>query len=226
MKNIVWAMIFMFATASLVACSGGGGGSDNNSSTSLIIKGTSGNAVNLNGTWQRCDRKDQDQMDSLTTAVVSGNQITMNVSIWSAPTTSNCLQTTSADATLTQKMTATLGSEATATWTDDYGGIQPPSGVPDDAMATKATLVYNSAVITLNSTTWVSMFNTGSGMCGKKDWAVGVPTNVMSCTSIIESPTDIDYWVVDDSSTPLKLYTQNTRTAPYQVDSVNPLVKQ
>ncbi len=225
MKNIVWAVICMFVTVSLVACSGGGGGSDNNSSTSLIIKGTSGNAVNMNGTWNHCERKDQDQTDSLITAVVSGDQITLNVSIWSAPTTSNCLQTSAPDAVLTQKMTATLGAEATATWTDDQGGTSPPDGVVD-AKATAATLVYASAVITLNSPAWVSMFNTGSGMCDKNDWTVGVPTDVMSCTSIIESKTDIDYWVVDDSSMPLKLYTQNTGTIPYQVDSVNPLVKQ
>ncbi len=224
MKNFVWAVLYLFAAVSLLACSGGGG-SDNNSSTSLAMKGTSGNAVDMNGTWQRCERKDLEETDTLITATANGSQIQMNGSIWVAPTTANCQQTSNPDVVLAENVTVTLGAEATATWTDDQGGNSPPSGV-NNALATEATLVYNSAVITLNSTTWVSMFNTGSGMCGKKDWAVGVPTDVLNCKAILDSTTDTDYWVVDDSSMPLKLYTQNTGTVPYQVDSVNPLVKQ
>jgi hypothetical protein len=188
------------------------------------MKGTSGNAVNMNGTWKRCERKDLDQTDSLITTTLNGAQITMIGSIWTAPTTSNCQQTANPDVVLTINMTATLGAEAAATWTDDHGSTLPPAGVPINAMATRETSMHDSATITLNSTSWVDNFNSGS-LCGKTDWAVGVPTNVLNCTAIIDSTTDIDYWVVDDSSIPLKLYTQNTGTAAYEVDSVNPFLK-
>lgn len=225
MKSIAWALTCILVAVSLIACSGGGSSSNNNSSGSLAMKGTSGNAVDMNGTWKRCERKDLDQTDSLITATANGSQITVNGSIWDAPTTSNCQQTSNPDVVLTEIATVTLGAEATATWTDDHGGTLPPAGVPGNAKATKATFVYSSAIITLNSTTWRDNFNNGS-MCGMTNWAIGVPTNVLNCPSIIESTTDIDYWVVDDSSIPLKLYTQNTGTAAYEVDSVDPLVKQ
>ncbi len=208
----------------LVSCGGGGGGGGGGT-TSLAMKGTSGNVVDMNGTWKRCERKDMDQTDSLMTVTANGSQITVNNSIWSAPITSNCQQTSSPDVVLTENVTVTLGAEATATWTDDQGGTLPPTGVTNDAKATKATVVYHSATITLNSTAWRDNFNNFS-MCGKTDWAVGIPTNVLNCTDIIESTTDVDYWVVDDSSISLNLYTQNTGTAAYQVDSVNPLVKE
>ncbi len=224
MKSIACAVICLLAALSLISCSGGGS-SNNNSTNSLAMKGTSGNAVNMNGTWERCEPKDL-QTDSLIKAATNGSQITINVSIWDAPTTLNCQQTAIPDAVITEKATATLGAEAAATWTDDHGGTLPPGGVSLNAKATEATLVYYSAIVTLNSATWVANFNSGSGMCGKTDWAVGVPTDVLNCTAILSSTTDKDYWVVDDSSVPLKLYTQTTGTVAYEVDSVNPLVKQ
>ncbi len=225
MKNIAWAvMICLLAAVGLVACSGGGGGSSSNSSP-LAVKGTSGNMVNMDGTWSRCERDSTDNNDQIVTVSISGSTVTMTLSMWSAPTTANCQQTTTPDAVVTVNMTITVGAEAAATWTNGQGNNSPPTGVPNNAIATMTTSLYNSATATVNAPLWVGSFNNGS-MCGKNDWAVGVPTDVLHCTAIIDSTTDVDYMVVDDSATPFKMYTQNIGTVAYQVDSVNPFVKQ
>jgi hypothetical protein len=207
------------------SCGGGGGSSPAPVTSSLSMKGTSGNAVNMNGTWTLCQRDDVAQQDWLIKASVNGDAITFSISYWSAPVTSNCQQTANPDAIITVTSTATLGAEAAATWTDGKGSTSPPAGVPANAHATKETEVYHSATITLNSKSWADSFNNNT-MCGKTNWAVGVPTNVLNCTDIVDSTTPTDYWVVDDSSTPLKLYTQSIGTAAYQVDSINPFLKQ
>lgn len=228
MKNgIVCAVVCVMVAVGLFACGGGGGGSssdNNNGNTiSLSMKGTSGNPVNMNGTWTRCERDLPNQNDALTQATMNGAVITVNISVWSAPTTAHCLQTTTPNATITATETATLGADAAATWTDGNGYTLPPVGVPSNAKATKETSVVNSATMTLNSPAWVTDANSRS-QCGKTNWAVGVPTDVLNCPAVIDS-TIIDYWVVDDSSALLKLYTQNTGTAAYMIDSVNPLLK-
>jgi hypothetical protein len=224
-KVIVSSVVCVIVVLYLVACSGGGSSSNNNSNaTSIAMKGTSGNAVNMNGMWTRCERNVPDQNDSLLKATINGVDITLNVSMWNAPTSAHCLQTATPDATMTITMTATLGAEAAATWTDGSSSTSPPVGVPPTAKATQETSVYKSATMTLNTTSWANNANSIS-QCGKTNWAVGVPTDVLNCTAVINSTTVIDYWVVDDSSTPLKLYNQNIGTAAYQVDSINPLLK-
>ncbi len=225
MKIIAWAvMVFILAAVGLVACGGGGGGSSS-SSNPMTLKGTSGNMVNMDGTWSRCERDSSNSNDQVAAVSLNGSATTMSLTMWSAPTTANCQQTTTPDAVITITMTSTKGAEAVATWTNGQGNTSPPAGVPSNAIATMLTSVYNSATATINSSLWVNSFNNGS-MCGKTDWAVGVPTDVLHCASIIDSTTDVSYMVVDDSATPFKMYTQNIGTAAYQVDNINPFVKQ
>jgi hypothetical protein len=224
MKNFVWVVISLFIASGLASC-GGGSSSSNASTTPLAITGTSGNAVDMNGTWKGCQRNDQDQQDLLISAAINGSGVTVTGSIWSAPTTANCQQTAGPDAVFTEVVTLSAGAQATATWTDGMGSTLPPSGISASAKATQITMAYQSATMTVNSASWVTNFNNGA-FCGKTDWQVGVPVNVLNCTDIVSSTTETNYWVVDDSSAPLKLYMQDIATAPYQVDSINPLVKQ
>lgn len=225
MKRLINMAVLVLLLPIMIACGGGGGGGNPSNASSLPMKGTSGNAVNMNGTWIVCQRDNQALQDLLIRATVNGDAITFNVSIWSATTTSNCQQPPPPDANLSVISTATLGVEAPATWTDGQGSTSPPAGVPANANATKETEVYHSVTLTLNSQSWMDSFNIGNA-CGKNTWAKGVPTDVLNCADIVDSTTPIDYWVVDDSSTPLKLYTQSIGTAAYQVDSINPFLKQ
>ncbi len=222
MKRLIGMAVLVLLLPIMITCGGGGGDGNSSNASSLPMKGTSGNAVNMNGTWTVCQRDNQALQDLLIQATVNGDAITFNVSFWSAPITTNCQQS-NPDATVTIASTATLGAEAPATWTNGQGSTAPPTGVPANANATKETEVYHSATLTLNSQSWVDDFNNRKA-CGKNTWAKGVPTDVLNCTDIVDSTTPIDYWVVDDSSTPLKLYTQSIGTAAYQVDSINPFL--
>lgn len=226
-KSIICAVVCGMVAVGLSACGGGGGGNSSNNienTNSLAMKGTSGNAVNMNGTWTLCERNNDDQIDELVKATANGADVTINSSIWSAPTTNHCQQTITPDATITETMTITLGAEATAAWTNGSGSTLPPVGVPANAKATKTTNVIKSATLTMNSTSWVTAYN-NQAICGKTNWAVGVTVDVFNCPDLIDSKTQTDYWVVDDSSAQLMLYQQNIGTTAYQVDSINPFLK-
>ena len=150
--------------------------------------------------------------------------MSVTASIWFAPTTANCLQTTAPELFIAGTANVTLGAEATATWTDGSGSTSPPAGIAAGAKATKATPVFNSLTLTPGTDAVANNLNTRAE-CGKTNWAKGVALDVLNCTAILPSTTDTDYWVVDDSAATLKLYSQLTATADYQVDSVDPLLK-
>jgi hypothetical protein len=189
------------------------------------MKGTSGNAVDMNGTWKACQRDASGPWDVLATGTLNGAASTWTASFWSAPVTANCQQTASPDMILAETDTITLGPEATATWTNGSGSASPPAGIPVNAKATQVTNVLHTATLTVNSASLATALN-NSAICGRTNWAVGVPTDVLSCTDFVSSTTLTDYWVVDDASAQLKMYNQNIATAAYQVDSINPYVKQ
>ncbi len=200
-------------------------------SLALAMKGTSGNAVNMNGTWKKCthivtvhQNGHLDPQDRLSAITVSGGSLSMTISTWSTSTTANCLQTTTPDMIMTESLTATMGAEATATWTNGSGSTLPPTGIASNAIATKATITCQSASFTLGSDVYVKSLNTNA-ICRKTDWVKGVSNDVLNCTDMIPSTTTTDYFVVDDSASILKLYDQTIGTAPYQVDSINPSLK-
>lgn len=224
-KMYVAIVFFLLLTTSvlLVACGSSSSSSTSPSSTaSLSMKGTSGNAVNMNGTWKNCVHDAANQSDDLSEQTFSGGSASIKNSSWHATTTANCLETTTPDVTFVGTAVATLGAEATATWTDGNGSTTPPIGISANAEATKVTPVFNSATLTLGSATAVSQFNS-TAFCGKTDWAIGVAKNVLNCSQL-NIPTT-DYWVVDDSAAVLKWYSQSFGTSPYQVDSINPMLK-
>jgi hypothetical protein len=221
---VTLAVAIVFGMMVLTGCGGGGGSSSGGGSGTMAINGTSGNAVNMNGTWTACRRNDADQQDQLISAVFSGNQISVTISLWSAPTTANCLETTQADAIMTQSITAVSGAASTATWTDGSGSTSQPSGISPSAQATAVSMTINSANATVNSASWVSGFNSSSE-CGKTDWTVGATVSVTNCQDLVGPTSSTDYWVVDDSSSPLKLYMGAGNNIAYQVSSTYPLVK-
>ena len=218
------SVVILIGSFTLIPSCGGGGGGGESPSASLPMKGISGNPVNMNGTWTQCQYITTDQKDQLLKNTFSGGSATMNMSIWSASATANCQQTATPDALFKVTATATLGAEATATWTDGTGSTSPPTGISVSAKATKVNAVANSATLTLNNAGYVNYFNS-IAKCGKTDWAVNVPTDVLNCPAVfsLKSP---DYWVVDDSAAILKLYSQkDIATADYQVCSINPSLK-
>lgn len=219
----ICCFLLLMVAVFLAAC-----GSKSNESpapaASLAVKGTSGNAVNMNGAWKRCVFNATDQQDELDTQSFNGGSVTLSTAVWSALTTANCTQTTPPDAIFAATITATLGSESTATWTSTNGSTSPPAGIAANVKAIQVTGVFNSATATPGTDAVANFFNS-IARCGKTDWAKGVAVDVLHCTAIVDSTTQTDYWVVDDSGTVLKLYSQDTGTAPYQVNSDNPLLK-
>jgi len=218
---------FLLLTTSVIlaSCGGGGGGGDV-PAASLAMKGTSGNAVNMNGTWVGgCTYTGQEnERDTLT---LNGGSATVNMSIWSAPTTNgNCTQTGTPDVSATLSVTATLASDPTQTaiWINGNGVVSPaPTNIPATAKATKATLVFNAATVTFGSDFYVVGANS-SGFCGRTNWVKNVPQNVLNCTDVVQSTTETDYWVVDDSAPQLKWYSGDTGVA-WQVYNIGPMVK-
>jgi hypothetical protein len=172
---------------------------------SLIVKGTSGNDVNMNGTWTApCFYSAQDQEDSLHTGTLSGGSFTDISKYWSASVTSNCTQTALPDMVINVTGSVTTGATGTAIWMDGSTPAPAPVGIPVNTKATAATVVFSSAVATLQSDAYVTDANTNN-ICGG-GWVKNVAKNVLNCTDIIAVTSFQDYWVVDDSASPLKWY--------------------
>jgi hypothetical protein len=217
---------FLLLTTSVIlaSCGGGGGGGAAAPAAPLAMKGTSGNAVSMNGAWTGCTFSAIDQENERDTLTFNGGSVTATLTIWSAASNANCTQTATPDITANISGTATLGAEATASWISSSGTASTsPAGISAAAKATQATLAFNSAVLTLGSAAYVTQFN-GGNFCGFSDWAVGVPKNVLNCTAVISATTQTEYWVVDDSAAQLKWYTGSNPTA-YQVENFDPMVK-
>jgi hypothetical protein len=215
---------FLLLTTSVILASCGGSSSNSApaAATSLAMKGTSGNAVNMNGTWTNCVFKSGDNQYERNTFVLNGGSATVTTTVWAGATNTTCAQTTTPDAVMNFSATGTLGAEATAVWVDGTGISTPPSPITATAKATSVSLTINSATITPGSTAFVTAFNT-SNMCGG-GWVINVPKNVLTCTSVLPSTTETDYWVVDDSAAQLKWYQGSGGTA-WQVEKSSPLLK-
>jgi len=220
---------FLLLTTSVILAScGGSSGGGGGAAASLAVKGTSGNAVNMNGAWTSpCFFSATDQENERDVLTLNGGSATMVASIWHATTNGNCTQTATPDILFNVTVTATLASDPTQTaiWVNSNGAVaSPPTGISATAKATKATLVFNSATLTLGSDSYVTNFNSGTGFCGRKNWVKNVPQDVLNCTDAVQSKTETDYWVVDDSATQLKWY-QGSNGAAWQVDNFEPMVK-
>jgi len=216
---------FLLLTTSIIlaSCGGGGGGGETPPPASLPMKGTSGNAVNMNGTWSGCFYDGTRKENYRDTATFSGGSAIYSSSTWSASTNSNCTQTTTPDILFVVTTTAALSTEATATWRDSNNSVSsPPSPISNTAKATAATIVFKTATVTLGSDGYVFFYNS-LGLCGG-GWAKGVAKNVISCTDIFPSTTETEYWVVDDSAAQLKWYS-GTSVVPFEVDNFDPLLK-
>ena len=219
---------FLLLTASVILTSCGGGGGGGGAAASLAMKGTSGNAVNMNGTWtSECFYSAADAENERDVLTLNGGSATVNISIWSSPSTNlNCTQTGTPDMSATISVTATLASEPTQTaiWVNSSGvPASAPSGVPATAKATKATLVFNAATLTFGSASYVAGANSVS-FCGRNNWVINVPQNVINCTDVVQATTETDYWVVDDSAAQLKWY-QGSGGVAWQVENFGPMVK-
>lgn len=225
-KNIqIFCFLLLTSSVFFAACGSKSDSSSTSEPASLAMKGTSGNAVNMNGTWTRCTHRTTDQQDELMKETFSGSSFTLTSSTWSATTTANCQQTTTPDVLVTGTATATLGAEAVATWTNGSGSTSPPAGIAATAKATKSTAVIHSLTLTPGSDAMVNAFNT-SAYCGKTNWAKGVATDVLNCSAFISSSTMTDYWVVDDSAAVLKWYSSmDSGATAYQVGSTDPMLK-
>jgi hypothetical protein len=228
-RNAVrFASIVMLTMSVLTAACGGGGGGAAAPAAPLAMKGISGNAVNMNGTWDGgCTYSAIDQQNEHDVMTLNGGSGTFTGSVWAAPVNANCTQTTTPDILFNVTATATLASDPTSTaiWVNGTGAVAtPPTGISAAAKAAKVTMVFNSATVTLGSDAFVANFNTAPGFCGQTNWVKGVPKNVLNCPAVLQSTTETDYWVVDDSATQLKWY-QGTNGVSWQVENFGPMVK-
>ena len=171
----------------------------------LPMKGTSGNDVNMNGVWTApCFYSAQNQEDSLIIVTFNGGSFTQIWKTWSASVTSNCTQAATPDVIRNFSGTVTTGATGTAIWMDGNASASAPTGIPANAKATSATITYSSVLVTFQSAAYVTNANL-SNLCGG-GWVVNVAKNVLNCTDVIPAPTFPDYWVIDDSVSPLKWY--------------------
>jgi hypothetical protein len=222
---------FLLLTTSVILASCGGGGSSSAPppAPSLAVKGTSGNAVDMNGTWDGgCSYDTFAEQNERDIVTLNGGSATFTNSVWDAPTNANCTQTTTPDILFKGTVTATLSSDPTSTaiWINGSGAVSTPpaGGISTTAKATKATLVFNSATVTFNLDFYVANANSGNGFCGHTNWVKGVPKDVLNCPDAIPSTTVTEYWVVDDTDAQLKWYSGDTGVA-WQVFNIGPRVK-
>lgn len=222
---------FLLLTTAVIlsSCGGSSGGGGGAPAASLAMKGTSGNAVDMNGAWtSECFYSATDHENERDVLTMNGGSATVNLSIWSSPTTNlACTQAGTPDVSAVINVTATLSSDPTqtATWVNSSGAAStPPAGVSASAKATKVTLVFNAATVSFNSDTYVSQANSGTGFCGRTNWVKGVPQNALTCTDVVSSLTETDYWVVDDSAAQLKWYSGSSGVA-WQVENFEPMTK-
>jgi hypothetical protein len=217
----------LLLTASVILASCGKSHSDAvPPAKSLAMKGTSGNAVNMNGTWSGCLFDAGALENERDSTALNGGSATFTASVWAAAANANCTQTTTPDILIKATATATLASDPTTTaiWIDGSGVVSTtPSGISATAKATKATIVFNTATVTLGSDAYVADANSGSA-CGYTNWVKGVAKNVLTCISMFPSTTETEYWVVNDSAAQLKWYS-GTNGIPWQVDNFDPLLK-
>ena len=158
----------------------------------------------MNGTWTApCSFDAVNQEDSQDTVIINGGSFTYNSKAWSAAVTSNCTQTAPPDAVLNVIGSVTTGGTGTAIWRNGNTPAAAP-GTPANTMATSAAIVFNSAMLTLQSDGYVAYMNTNS-VCGG-GWVKNVPKNVLNCTAVIDATSFQDYWVIDDAAVLLKWY--------------------
>jgi len=225
-NNTVLAMVCFLISMSLTACGDKTSAGNGSSATaSLDIKGTSGNAVNMNGTWTvPCEHSTADNLDILRRNVISGSSVIYIESQWIASTTANCTQNTTPSALFKVTTTASTGAAAAASWTDGGSSTLPPTGISKTAKATLVTQTFKSVTVT-PGTSQVAVYYNSIALCGKTDYAAGVEKEVFPCAAIGGvSSTATSYVVVDDAAAVLKSYS-GEYTTPYLVDSTNPMSK-
>jgi hypothetical protein len=181
-------VVIVFGLIAIVGSNGGGDG-DGDSGSSLTITGESGNQVNLNGSWSEGCIADVNAGESEKFVdTISGSSFSILGDVWTNST--NC--SGASDLTINESGTVTLGGEGTVTL----------NGSP--VTATKIDIVVSTAQLTINNEDVVSYFNSGEGLCGSTDWAVGVPKDVLGTDCISESFKDILY--IDDTVDPDLMY--------------------
>lgn len=184
-------VVIVFGLITIVGSNGGDDGDgDGDSGSSLTITGESGNQVNFNGSWSAgCIAGESAGESEKFVNTISGSSFSMAGDVWTdSPGCSGA-----SDITMSGSGTFTLGGEVTATMSGS------------SVTATKTDLVLSTVQFTLNNEDVVSYANSGEGLCGSTDWAVGVPKDVLGTDCQPESFKEIMY--IDDTADPDLWYT-------------------
>ncbi len=225
-SRVVTVLLLLAAVVAFSGCGSSSSSSGNNTlpGAGLSVTGASGNPVNMSGTWGNCSFDTGGPSDNKATIAVSGSGFTFTSSMWATNTTQNCTETATPDLRITGTGTVTLGATHTAVWMNGSTPTTAPSGLAT-ALATAATIHFTSQTAVAGSAAMVADLNTGN-VCGG-GWVINQSKDVSSCSDFFGgSATQSDYWVVDDTGSPLKWYTSNDNGATqWGVDVTNPMLK-
>jgi len=183
---------------------------------SLSITGSSGDSVNLDGTWTSpCDGDDE------ASVTINGNSVAVAASAWLEDT--DCEGdpdlTGNADFTIVYDQPVTITG-----WVDGEGVAgDPPTGLEDVTEANGMTLTINSFTQSPGSQEIADALNELE-YCGFTDWAAGESKDITDCFLTDENGDPIpseqkETWVVDDSDETLELYSSENEEDTDVVDS-------
>jgi len=236
MNRMILLMLAFLAGLILVGCDAVTGEDDDSSSdkkdngtTPLILTGTSGNDVNMNGTWSRGCTGSGPFSD--TEFIFDGTQFTGNNLEWLSGTGcvgGNDISTTVAGLAVRDQAVAGY------TWVDaNGGGSTAPAGLENTTDVNGMTTTMTSAQATPETQAGADALN-GKVECGLTDWAVGVTKDVLDCFLGGGDAESKDTWLVDDTTsttTTTQYGAPDEPTAfdatgyPTQIENFDPLVR-
>ncbi|MDH5753140.1 MAG: hypothetical protein OEZ59_12085 [Deltaproteobacteria bacterium] len=227
--NALIRLGLLLSVTMLVAA--GCGGSDDAEETKATplteITGTSGATVNLDGTWKSPCVFDSEKSEYwLDVYTKTGGSIAFTSTNHAV---GDCVSMPVFQ--MAGVASVTKGAEGTIIWWSDYmGTVTNPATIPDDAVATTATVSLSAITMTILNSLFEPILN-GMGTCGKTDWTVDVPVNILNCTDFVESKSWKEYWAVVDDVTPMELYTgemydMSDNLLPYVIGYFDPMTKQ
>jgi len=207
MRNPLWILICLIPAFVVLGCdssSDDGGGGDGGGTIEII--GTSGSAVEMDGTWLRaggCISEEGSDESESNQLEFDGDGFTATFDTYL--TVEDCSGTpefvTGVEGSVTSDQMVTITG-----WVDGTGDESTaPEGLEDVTDANGVTVTLLSATMTPSTAEIADGLNSEE-LCGYTDWEAGVGQDVLDCLlEDSDNPAKVT-WVVDDSGDTLFLY--------------------
>jgi hypothetical protein len=185
LKTSLWGVVIVGAVMALTGCATSSDDSskkkDSTSPETLEVIGTSGEVVDMDGTWARFDgdcNLHGDGHSELSPRVFDGVKMTETPQSWLTDT--NC--ETGVDTTWVLEFTLSSDKQVTITNWVDIGGAAgaAPTGLADVTDVNGLTYTIDSATVTTNSDQGAADYVTRE-FCGETDWVAGTEHDWLDC---------------------------------------------